>query len=315
MHFDDGIFVAGHNGMVGSAITRKLNSLGYRNIITKNRKDLDLANQNNVSDFFQSNSIKYAIVAAAKVGGIHANNSFPAEFLYDNIAIAKNVIHEAYKAEVSRLIFLGSTCIYPKLAKQPIVEDSLLTSDLEPTNEAYAIAKIAGLKLCQYYRKQYGVMFHSVMPTNLYGTGDNYNLENAHVLPALINRFHSAKEENKNEVIVWGSGKPYREFLHADDAADGIIHLMTLENPPDWINLGSGEEISISNLAKLVSKIIGFNGEIKFDISKPDGTPRKFTNNELILKTGWKPKISLENGINMAYQDFLNDKSKGLLRL
>jgi GDP-L-fucose synthase len=315
MDIESKIYVAGHRGMVGSAVVRALNEKGYQNIVTRSRSDLDLTDQSAVRAFYESELIDYAVIAAAKVGGIHANSTYPAEFIYKNLAIAQNTIHEAHIAGVKRLLFLGSTCIYPKLAEQPILESSLLTSSLEPTNEAYAIAKIAGLKLCQFYRQQYGVLFHSAMPTNLYGKGDNYHPENSHVLPALIRRFHEAKAQGLSEVVVWGSGKPLREFLHSDDVAEGILHLLKLENPPDWVNLGSGVEISIGDLAKLVAKTVGYEGNLSFDTSKPDGTPRKMTDISLIKNTGWEPKISLEEGVALAYQDFLVENSDGSLRV
>ena len=315
MNIESKIYVAGHRGMVGSAVVRALQEKGYKKIVTRTRSELDLTNQSAVRAFYEAESIDYAVIAAAKVGGIHANSTYPAEFIYENLAIAQNTIHEAHTAGVKRLLFLGSTCIYPKLAEQPILESSLLTSPLEPTNEAYAIAKIAGLKLCQFYRQQYGVLFHSAMPTNLYGKGDNYHPENSHVLPALIRRFHEAKEQALPEVTVWGSGKPLREFLHSDDVAEGIIHLLKLEDPPDWVNLGSGVEISIGELAKLVAKTVGYEGNLSFDTSKPDGTPRKMTDISLIKDTGWKPKISLEDGVASAYQDFLIENQEGSLRV
>ena len=315
MNIESKIYVAGHRGMVGSAVVRALLEEGYQNILTQTRSELDLTDQSSVRAFYECESIDYAVIAAAKVGGIHANSTYPAEFIYENLAIAQNTIHEAYRSGVKRLLFLGSTCIYPKLAEQPILESSLLTSPLEPTNEAYAIAKIAGLKLCQFYREQYGVLFHSAMPTNLYGKGDNYHPENSHVLPALIRRFHEAKEQALPEVKVWGSGKPLREFLHSDDVADGMLHLLKLENPPDWVNLGSGVEISIGDLAQLVAKTVGYKGTLAFDTSKPDGTPRKLTDISIIKNPGWKPKISLEDGVAMAYQDFLIENTEGSLRV
>lgn len=314
MDRDAKIYVAGHRGMVGSAVVRALESSGFSSIVTQDRADLDLTDQAQVRAFFQSNAIRYAVIAAAKVGGIHANNTYPAEFMYQNIAIAQNTIHEAYSAGVERLLFLGSTCIYPKFASQPIKESSLLTDSLEPTNEAYAIAKIAGLKLCQFYRRQYGVLYHSAMPTNLYGRGDNYHPENSHVMPALIRRIHEAKEKKEPEVLVWGTGKPLREFLHSEDAASGIVHLLNIENPPDWVNLGSGEEISIGDLARMIANIIGYEGQLKFDTSKPDGTPRKVTDIQLMTETGWRPKISLEAGVASAYQDFLFELNQGTVR-
>ena len=315
MDIESKIYVAGHRGMVGSAVVRALREKGYKDIVTRTRGELDLTDQSAVRAFYEAEKIDYAVIAAAKVGGIHANSTYPAEFIYENLSIAQNTIHEAYSTGVKRLLFLGSTCIYPKLAEQPILESSLLTSPLEPTNEAYAIAKIAGLKLCQFYRQQYGSLFHSAMPTNLYGKGDNYHPENSHVLPALIRRFHEAKEQTLPEVMVWGSGKPLREFLHSDDVAEGILHLLGLENPPDWVNLGSGVEISIGDLAKLVARTVGYEGALAFDATKPDGTPRKMTDISLIKSTGWQPKIALEEGVAMAYQDFLVENNEGSLRV
>lgn len=314
MHKASKIFVAGHRGMVGSAIVRLLRAEGYENVITRTRAELDLTNQQSVFDFYASERPEVAIIAAAKVGGIHANNTYPAEFMYENLAIAQNSIHAAYKNGVDRLLFLGSTCIYPKFAEQPISEDSLLTGMLEPTNEAYAVAKIAGLKLCQYYRNQYGVTYHSAMPTNLYGPGDNYHPENSHVLPALIRRFHEAKENGADEVTVWGSGKPLREFLHADDAAAGVMHLLRLENPPDWVNLGCGSDISIGDLASLVKRVVGFEGDLNFDTTKPDGTPRKLTDISKIQETGWAPSIPIEEGVKKAYASFLSEMRDGTIR-
>ncbi|MGC6455684.1 MAG: GDP-L-fucose synthase family protein [Coraliomargaritaceae bacterium] len=308
------IYVAGHRGMVGSAVVRALRAQGFENILTRTRTELDLTNQSQVRAFYESEKPDVAIIAAARVGGIHANNEYPAEFLFENLSIAQNTIDEAYRAGVGRLLFLGSTCIYPKFAEQPIKESSLLTSELEPTNEAYAIAKIAGLKLCQFYRRQYGVCYHSAMPTNLYGPGDNYHPQNSHVLPALIRRFHEATENKTPEVAIWGTGQPLREFLHADDAASGILHLLQLENPPDWVNLGCGEDISIGDLARLVRKTVGYTGEIHFDTSKPDGTPRKLTDISLIQSTGWKPSIEIESGVAQAYESFLEESAARTLR-
>lgn len=297
--------------MVGSAVIRALKASGYNNLVTRTRGELDLTEQAAVRSFYETTKPEVAIIAAARVGGIHANNTYPAEFMFENLAIAQNTIDEAYRAGVKRLLFLGSTCIYPKFAEQPIQESSLLTSALEPTNEAYAIAKIAGLKLCAYYRAQYGVLFHSAMPTNLYGPGDNYHPENSHVLPALIRRFHEAKEQNLAEVSVWGTGTPLREFLYADDAAAGILHLLELENPPDWVNLGCGTDISIGDLAMLVKKVVGFGGKLAFDTSKPDGTPRKLTDISLIQSTGWTPKIAIEQGVELAYAAYLAELKAG----
>lgn len=308
------IYVAGHRGMVGSAVVRTLRARGFENIVTRTRSELDLTDQHAVRDFMAAEKPDVAVIAAAKVGGIHANNTYPAEFMLENLAIAQNTIDGAYRAGTPRLLFLGSTCIYPKFAEQPIQESSLLTSALEPTNEAYAIAKIAGLKMCEYYRRQYGVCYHSAMPTNLYGAGDTYHPQNSHVLPALIRRFHEAKANNTAEVAIWGTGTPLREFLHADDAAEGIVHLLELENPPEWVNLGCGTDISIGDLAHLVKDAVGYEGELTFDTSKPDGTPRKLTDISLIQSTGWSPRIPIEKGVAMAYQSFLEEQAAGTLR-
>jgi GDP-L-fucose synthase len=308
------IYVAGHRGMVGSAVVRALRAKSFDRLVVRTREELDLTEQTAVREFFASERPDVVVVASARVGGIHANNTYPADFISDNLGIAYNTISEAYRHGVQRLLFLGSTCIYPKLAEQPIREESLLTGPLEETNEAYAIAKIAGLKLCQFYRRQHGVCYHSAMPTNLYGPGDNYHPENSHVLPALIRRFHEAKIKELSEVVVWGSGKPLREFLHADDAAAGIVHLLKQENPPDWVNLGCGSDISIADLARLIKDVVAYEGEIVFDTSKPDGVPRKLTDITKIRATGWSPKVSLEAGISMAYQSFLNEYVRGSLR-
>jgi GDP-L-fucose synthase len=314
MNTQSKIYVAGHQGMVGSAIIRALKSAGYANIVTRTRAELDLTSEADVRAFYESEKPDVAIIAAARVGGIQANHTYPAEFLYENLAIAQNTIHQAYRSKVGRLLFLGSTCIYPKFAEQPIKESSLLTASLEPTNEAYAIAKIAGLKLCQFYRQQYGVSFHSAMPTNLYGPGDNYHPENSHVLPALIRRFHEARQSGAPEVVIWGTGKPLREFLHADDAAAGILHLLRLQNPPDWVNLGSGQEISIGDLAGLIKQVVGYRGEISLDPSKPDGTPRKLTDTSLLQSTGWSPSLTIESGLALTYASFLAELAEGRLR-
>jgi len=308
------IYIAGHRGMVGGAVVRALEAQGYGSILTRTRSELDLLDQSAVNAFFEAERPDVAVIAAARVGGIHANSTYPAEFMYENLAIAQNTIHAAYNAGVKRLLFLGSTCIYPKLAEQPIREESLLTAALEPTNEAYAIAKIAGLKMCEFYRRQYGVCYHSAMPTNLYGQGDNYHPQNSHVLPALIRRFHEAKLNAAPEVAIWGTGTPLREFLHADDAAAGILHLLQLESPPDWVNLGCGEDISIGDLARLVMQTVGYEGELTFDRSKPDGTPRKLTDISKIKATGWAPKIDIQQGVAMAYQSFLDEQAAGTLR-
>ena len=308
MDKDSKIYVAGHRGMVGSAVVRALRADGFDRLVVRTHSELDLTHQAAVRDFFASERPDVVVIASARVGGIHANNTYPAEFISENVGIAYNTISEAYNHRVQRLLFLGSTCIYPKLAKQPIQEDALLTGPLEETNEAYAIAKIAGLKMCQFYRRQYGVCYHSVMPTNLYGPGDNYHPENAHVLPALIRRFYEAKIEALPEVVVWGSGKPLREFLHADDAAAGIVSLLKLDNPPDWVNLGCGSDISIADLAHLIKRIVGYNGKIVFDASRPDGVLRKRTDISKISAIGWKPRISLEQGVAMAYRSFLDEQ-------
>ena len=300
--------------MVGSAMVRALHAEGMEQIIVRTRKELDLTNQAAVRDFYQNEQPDVVVVAAARVGGIYANKTYPAEFIAENLAIAQNAIVEAYKYGVKRLLFLGSTCIYPRLAQQPIKEDYLLTGPLEKTNEAYAIAKIAGVKLCEFYRRQYGVCYHSAMPTNLYGPGDNYHPENSHVLPAFIRRFHEAKVNEMPEVVVWGTGKPRREFLHADDAAAGILHLLMVDNPPDLVNLGCGSDISIKDLAYLVKDVVGYKGKIVFDTSKPDGTPRKQTDITKIREAGWEPQISLEKGVSMAYQSFLQEHDRGSLR-
>lgn len=300
--------------MVGAAVVRKLTAIGLSNLLLRSRDDLDLMNQASVSQFFAEHRPDVVVFAAAKVGGIHANSTFPAEFLYQNLVMASNAVHAAWQHGTKRFLFLGSTCIYPRLAPQPIAEDSLLTSPLEPTNEAYAIAKIAGLKLCQFYRRQYGVIFHSAMPTNLYGPGDNYHPGNSHVLPALIRRFHEAKQSNADAVTIWGSGTPLREFLHVDDLAAGILHLLQLPAPPDLVNIGSGEEISIRGVAELIAEIVGFRGRILNDLSMPDGTPRKLSDISLIKSTGWSPKISLKDGLTAAYQDFLRELSNQRLR-
>jgi len=311
---EQSVYVAGHNGMVGSAVVRLLQQRGCNRIITRSRRELDLTDQQAVQQFFQSQRPDVVVFAAAKVGGILANNSYPAEFLYQNLAMASNAVHSAWQAGTQRFLFLGSTCIYPRMAPQPIAEDSLLTSPLEPTNEAYAIAKIAGLKLCQFYRRQYGVLFHSAMPTNLYGPGDNYHPSNSHVLPGLLRRFHEARQEGLPEVQIWGTGTPLREFLHVDDLAAGILHLLELSDPPDLVNIGSGEEISILELARLVASTVGYAGRITYDLSKPDGTPRKLSDISRIRQTGWSPQIPLPAGLQSAYQDFLQSLSQQTLR-
>ena len=291
------IYVAGSNGMVGSAIVRTLEANGYSNIIVKSSKELDLKNQQAVHDFFNQEQPEYVFLAAAKVGGIHANNSYPATFIYDNLMIQSNVIQAAYDFNVKKLLFLGSSCIYPKFAPQPIKEEYLLTGSLEPTNEAYAIAKIAGLKMCQFYKQQYGCNFISAMPTNLFGVNDNFNLENSHVLPALLRKFIEAKQNNKQEVTIWGSGTPMREFLFVDDLAEACLFLMENYNGIETVNIGTGEDVSIKELAETIMKIVGFEGSLIFDASKPDGAPRKLLDVSKINNLGWKHQTSLENGI------------------
>ena len=300
--------------MVGSALLRAADHLGYSGVLQPSSRDLDLTSQSATYAYLAEHRPDEVIVAAAMVGGIHANSTYPADFMYKNLMIATNAIEGSYQAGVRRLIFLGSTCIYPKFAEQPIKEESLLTSALETSNEAYAIAKISGLKMCEFYRRQYGVCYHSAMPTNLYGQGDNYHPQNSHVLPALIRRFHEAQRDGLPEVAIWGTGTPLREFLHADDAAAGILHLLQLESPPDWVNLGCGIDISIGDLARLVMKTVGYEGELTFDASKPDGTPRKLTDISKITATGWAPRIAIEEGVSMAYQSFLDEQAAGTLR-
>ena len=294
---DAKIYVAGSNGMVGSAIVRALKAKGYINIVVKSSKELDLKNQQAVHDFFNQEQPEYVFLAAAKVGGIHANNTYPATFIYDNIMIQSNVIQAAYEFNVKKLLFLGSSCIYPKFAAQPIKEEYLLTGSLEPTNEAYAIAKIAGLKMCQFYKQQYGCNFISAMPTNLFGINDNFNLENSHVLPALLRKFIEAKQNNKQEVTIWGSGTPMREFLFVDDLAEACLFLMENYNGIETVNIGTGEDVSIKELAETIMKIVGFEGSLIFDASKPDGAPRKLLDVSKINNLGWKHQTSLENGI------------------
>ena len=308
------LLILGSRGMVGSALVRAAEQRGYSDVLQPLSRDLDLSNQAATHAYLAEHRPDEVIVAAAMVGCIHANSTYPADFLYKNLMIASNAIEGAYQAGVQRLLFLGSTCIYPKFAEQPIKEESLLTSALETTNEAYAIAKISGLKMCEFYRRQYGVCYHSAMPTNLYGQGDNYHPQNSHVLPALIRRFHEAKRDGLPEVAIWGSGTPLREFLHADDAAAGILHLLQIEGPPDWVNLGCGIDISIVDLARLVMKTVGYEGELTFDTSKPDGTPRKLTDISKIKATGWAPKIPIEEGVPMAYQSFLDEQAAVTLR-
>ncbi|MCR9295632.1 MAG: GDP-L-fucose synthase [bacterium] len=308
------IFVAGHRGMVGSAVCRRLQGIDDLRMITYSRSELDLEDAAAVLDMFQQEQPEAVVFAAARVGGIHANNQYPVEFMTENLNAQLATISAAYKTGVKRFLFLGSTCIYPRMAKQPITEDQLLASPLEPTNEAYALAKICGLKLCQYYRRQHGVLFHSAMPTNLYGPGDNYHPQHSHVLPAMIRRFHEAKEAGLPSVTIWGTGSPRREFLHVDDLADALVHLIQIADPPDWVNVGSGKDLSILELAELIADVVGFEGTIEKDPSKPDGTPRKLTDISLLRQTGWEPKIGLKEGIATTYQDFLSNSVAGTLR-
>ena len=292
--------------MVGSAIVRELQNKGYHNIVTKTSKELDLRSQDAVRSYYETEKPQYVFVAAAKVGGIHANNVYRAEFLYDNLMIQNNLIHFAYDSGVKKLLFLGSSCIYPKLAEQPLKEDYLLSGYLESTNEPYAIAKITGIKMCEAYRDQYGCNFISAMPTNLYGPNDNYHPENSHVLPALIRKFHEAKVSSTGQVEIWGDGTPMREFLYADDLANALVYLMENYNEKQFVNAGFGSDVTIKELAETVAKVVGFDGGMKYDSSKPNGTPRKLMDSSRLFTTGWKPKTNLEEGIRLAYQDFLN---------
>jgi GDP-L-fucose synthase len=302
------IYIAGHRGMVGSAILRELKKRGYYNFVYATSSELDLRNQAQVNSFFEKETPDYVVLAAAKVGGIVANNTYRADFIYENLMIEANVIQAAHVNKVTKLLFLGSSCIYPKLAPQPLKEEYLLTGELEPTNEPYAIAKIAGIKLCESYRDQYGDNFISVMPTNLYGPNDNYDLKNSHVLPALLRKFHTAKVENTPSVEIWGSGSPKREFLHVNDLAEACVFLLEDYEGTDWLNIGTGTDVSIKDLALLVKKVVGYDGELKFDPSKPDGTPRKLMNVDKIHALGWKHKIDLEDGIKKVYEEVKNMK-------
>ncbi|MGC4016786.1 MAG: GDP-L-fucose synthase [Luteolibacter sp.] len=306
------LFIAGDRGMVGSALVRAAS--GY-DILTASRAELDLLDQRAVFDWLAVKKPDVVVIAAAKVGGIHANATYPADFIYENLSIASNLVEGSRRAGVPRVLFLGSSCIYPKQAPQPMTEDCLLTSPLEPTNEAYAIAKIAGLKLCQHYRAQHGLLYHSAMPTNLYGPGDNYHAENSHVIPALIRRFHEAKERGDASVTIWGTGTPRREFLHVDDLAAACLHLLEQDNPPDWVNVGTGEDLTILELATLVAETTGFTGSILTDPTKPDGTPRKLLDISKIRATGWSPTIGLREGLAAAYQDFLASLGTAAARL
>lgn len=296
------IYVAGHRGLVGSAIVRNLESKGYKNIIYRTSKELDLTNQQDVNKFFDDEKPEYVFLAAAKVGGIHANNTYPADFIYENLMIQSNVIKASHDSKVKKLLFLGSTCIYPKMANQPIKEEYLLTGSLEKTNEAYAIAKIAGLEMCKFFKRQYGDNFISCMPTNLYGPNDNFDLKNSHVLPALIRKMHEAKLNKNDTVEIWGTGKPLREFLYVDDMADACVFLMENYDGEEHINIGTGEEISIKDLAQLIKKIVDFDGELAFDNSMPDGTPKKLTDVSKLHNLGWKHKVKLNKGIELSYE-------------
>ena len=302
-----GIYVAGHRGLVGSAIVRRLEAEGYGNLILRTSSELDLRDQAAVAAFFEKERPEYVFLAAAKVGGIVANNSYPADFIYDNLMIEANVIHSAWRSGVTKLLFLGSTCIYPKLAPQPIREEYLLTGPLEPTNEPYAVAKIAGITMCRSYNRQFGTRFISAMPTNLYGPGDNFDLQNSHVLPALIRKFHEAKIAAAPTVTIWGTGSPYREFVHVDDVADASLFLMRNHEGNDIVNIGSGEEITIRDLALLVKKAIGFEGELVFDTSKPDGTPRKLSDVSRLHSLGWRHRIGLEEGVRATYGWYMDN--------
>ncbi len=308
------IFLSGHRGMVGSAIHRALLAQGHENFLLRTHAELDLCDAVAVEATLAAEKPEMVIVAAARVGGIHANNTYPAEFIHENLASAHNMIHFSWKHGVKRLLFLGSSCIYPREAPQPMTEDCLLSGPLEPTNEPYAIAKITGLKLCQYYRKQYGVLYHSGMPTNLYGPGDNYHPENSHVLPALLRRFHEAVESGAPSVTLWGTGSPQREFLHVDDLAAGALHLLNLDNPPDWVNIGYGSDVTIKEVAEIIKDVTGYQGELKWDTSRPDGTPRKLMDSSTIRSTGWEPKIGLREGIEKTYASFKEELAKGTVR-
>lgn len=308
------LFIAGHRGMVGAALVRRFSQMEGVELLTRSRAELDLTNQRAVADFYAAERPDAAIIAAGKVGGIQANNTLPADFLQQNLAIAQHCIDSAWQAGVKRLLYLGSSCIYPKLAPQPMPEECLLTGPLEPTNEGYAIAKIAGIKMAQMYRRQHGVLFYSAMPTNLYGPGDQYHPQHSHVMPALIRRFHEAKLAGLPQVTAWGTGTPLREFMHVDDLADACALLMEQTDPPDWINIGSGQEVSIRALTELVAEVVGYSGEIVWDSTKPDGTPRKLMDSSKLAALGWKPKYDLRSGIRHAYECFLHEVSAHELR-
>ncbi len=308
------IYIAGHAGLVGSALQRLLQNKGYENIVCRSSKELDLTDNNAVDAFFKKEQPEYVFLAAAKVGGILANNTYPADFIFSNLSIQNNIIHAAYKYGAKKLLFLGSSCIYPKMAPQPIVEDYLLTGFLEPTNEPYAIAKIAGIKMCQAYHKQYGCRFVSVMPTNLYGPGDNYHLQNAHVLPSLIRKLHEAKESNNPEMVVWGTGSPRREFLHVDDCAAACYFIMQQYESPEIVNIGTGTDHSIKEMAEMIQELIGYEGKLVFDTTKPDGTPRKLLNVDKINNLGWSSEISLREGVERTIEDFVGNYESYVLK-
>jgi GDP-L-fucose synthase len=314
MQKSSSIFVAGHRGLVGSALVRTLQAKGFSNVITRTHSELDLENQMSVEEFFKKEKPEYVFLSAAKVGGIYANNTYPAEFAYSNMQIQCNVVHFSYKYNVKKLLFMGSSCIYPKFASQPMNESSLLSGPLEETNKAYALAKIAGIIMCQSYNRQYGTNYISVMPTNLFGPNDNYHSENSHVLPALLRRFHEAKIKNAPQVTIWGTGSAHREFLFSDDLADACIYLMEKYEDSDIVNIGSGEEISIKNLALLIKEVVGYTGEIAFDTSKPDGTPRKLLDCTKIHSLGWKHTINIRDGLVTAYGDFVKKWDTGQIK-
>jgi len=314
MNENSKIYVAGHRGLVGSAITRKLKELGFNNLILRSRSELDLLSQESVKKFFELERPEYVFLAAAKVGGIYANSKYPADFIYENLLIESNIIYNSFINKVNKLLFLGSSCIYPKFAGQPIKEDALLTGELEVTNECYALAKIAGIKMCQAYNKQYKTNFISVMPTNLYGPGDNFEINNSHVMPAMLRKFHEAKVNNAENVILWGTGTPRREFLHVDDLADACVFLMQNYDQDKIVNIGTGEDLEIRELANIIKDITGFDGKIIWDDSKPDGTPRKLLDVSLLHSLGWRHKINLHDGIKSAYKAFLDELANGSLR-
>ena len=314
MNKDSKIYVAGHRGLVGSAITRKLKELGFNNLILRSRSELDLLSQESVKKFFELERPEYVFLAAAKVGGIYANSKYPADFIYENLLIESNIIYNSFINKVNKLLFLGSSCIYPKFAEQPIKEDALLTGELEVTNECYALAKIAGIKMCQAYNKQYKTNFISVMPTNLYGPGDNFEINNSHVMPAMLRKFHEAKINKAENVILWGTGTPKREFLHVDDLADACVFLMQNYNEDKIVNIGTGEDLEIRELANIIKDITDFDGKIIWDETKPDGTPRKLLDVSLLHNLGWRHKINLHDGIKSAYKAFLDELASGRLR-